>query len=203
MRRAGVAATGLRQTSPPSRRRGGWLRLILGSLLAAVLAVIVGIGVLAIVVPAVTGSTTYTVLTSSMEPHLPPGTMVVVRPTDPQKIEPGMIMTYQLKSGELAVVTHRVTQVLRAADGDRLFITQGDANPTADADPVREAQVRGTVWYAIPYVGWAALALQGEQRAIVITVAVVALFGYAAWAFVSSMIDRARRTREKRRTADA
>lgn len=169
----------------------------------AVLAVIVGVGVLAIVVPAVTGSTTLTVLTSSMEPNLPPGTMVVVRPTDPQKIEPGMIMTYQLKSGEPTVVTHRVTQVLMTADGQRLFITQGDANPTADSDPVREVQVRGTVWYAIPYVGWAALALHGEQRAIVITVAVVALFGYAAWAFVSSMVDRARRSRTKGRAADA
>lgn len=179
----------------PARRRGGWLRLVGTSLLAAVLAVIVGIGLLAIVVPAVTGSTALTVLTSSMEPHLPPGTMVVMRPTDPADIEPGMVVTYQLKSGEATVVTHRVTQVLRQTDGERVFITQGDANPSADIDPVREVQIRGTVWYAIPYVGWAALALQGEQRAIVITIAVVALFGYAAWAVISSVVDKARARR--------
>lgn len=81
--------------------------------------------------------------------------MVVVRPTDLSDIEPGMVVTYQLKSGEAAVVTHRVTQSLLTADGERVFTTQGDANPSADIDPVRGVQIRGTVWYAIPCVGWA------------------------------------------------
>lgn len=175
---------------PPARR--GWVRLALTSLMSGLLAVIVGICVLAIVVPAVTGSTALTVLSSSMEPALPPGTMVVVRPTDPNDITPGMVMTYQIASGEPAVATHRVTQSLLTADGERLFITQGDANPSADPNPVREVQIKGTVWYAIPFVGWAALAFQGQQRAIVITLAVIALFGYALWAFISSAIEKSR-----------
>ncbi|MBD3758185.1 MULTISPECIES: signal peptidase I [unclassified Microbacterium] len=174
-------------------RRGGVLKLVLTSVAAALLAVIVGIGILVIVVPAVTGSTALTVLTSSMSPALPAGTMVVVRPTDPADIEPGMVMTYQLHSGEPDLVTHRVTQRLTSTEGEFLFITQGDANDNPDPDPVREVQVRGTVWYAIPYLGWVATAVTGDQRQVVITVVVIVLLGYAAWAFGSSLRDRVRK----------
>jgi signal peptidase len=184
-------------TPDDTRARGGILRLLITSLVVAVLAVIVGIGVLAIVVPAATGSRALTVLTSSMEPGLPPGTMVVVRPTDVADIEPGTIVTYQLESGKPTLVTHRVTQRLLTADGDVLLITKGDANAEADAAPVREVQVVGTVWYAIPYVGWAATAITGPQRSIIITVVIVALFAYAVWACGSSLYERSKRRRRE------
>ncbi|WP_447944140.1 signal peptidase I [Microbacterium aurum] len=164
--------------------------------------VILGIGVLAIVVPAVTGANALTVLTSSMEPGLPPGTMVVVRPTDVTAIEPGMILTYQLKSGEPTLVTHRVTQRLLTADGAWLFIVKGDANEQADPEPVQEVQIVGTVWYAIPYVGWIATAVGGQQRTIIVTVVVVALLGYAVWAFASSLTDRLRKQKAAAGRAD-
>ena len=177
-------------SAPP---RGGMLRTLLNAVAVAVLVGILATGALAIAVPALTGSTALTVLTSSMEPHLPPGTMVVVRPTDPADVEPGMVLTYQLRSGEPTLITHRVTQVLAGADGERRFITKGDNNAEADADPVREVQMRGTVWYAIPWLGWVAIALTGPHRAIMVAVAVFGLFGYAAWAFGSGIIDRVRK----------
>lgn len=177
-------------SAPP---RGGMLRTLLNAVAVAVLVGILATGALAIAVPALTGSTALTVLTSSMEPHLPPGTMVVVRPTDPADVEPGMVLTYQLRSGEPTLITHRVTQVLAGADGERRFITKGDNNAEADADPVREVQMRGTVWYAIPWLGWVAIAITGPHRAIMVAVAVLVLFGYAAWAFGSSIIDRVRK----------
>ena len=51
--------------------------VILG--VAAVLAV-------AVLVPRVGGATPYTVLTGSMAPTYPPGSLVVVRPVDPESI---------------------------------------------------------------------------------------------------------------------
>lgn len=177
---------------PATPSRGGLLRALLNAVAVALLVGILAVGALAIAVPALTGSTALTVLTSSMEPHLPPGTMVVVRPTDAADVEPGMVLTYQLRSGEPTLITHRVTQVLAGADGERRFITQGDNNATADADQVREVQVRGTVWYAIPWLGWVAVAITGPHRGIMVTVAVVLLFGYAAWAFGSGLIERMR-----------
>ncbi|MFS2279885.1 signal peptidase I [Microbacterium sp. OR21] len=178
---------------PSTPQRGGLLRAVLNAVAVALLAAILATGALAIAVPALTGSTALTVLTSSMEPHLPPGTMVVVRPTDPADVEPGMVLTYQLRSGEPTLITHRVTQVLAGADGERRFITKGDNNAEADADPVREVQMRGTVWYAIPWLGWVAMAITGPHRAIVVAVAVIGLFGYAAWAFGSGIIERVRK----------
>lgn len=183
-------ATPAENTAKP---RGGLLRAVLNAVAVALLVGILAIGALAIAVPALTGSTALTVLTSSMEPHLPPGTMVVVRPTDTADIDPGMVVTYQLRSGEPTLVTHRVTQVLTAADGERRFITKGDNNAEADADPVRAVQVRGTVWYALPWLGWVAMAITGPHRALMITVAVVVLFGYAAWMFGSGIVERMRR----------
>ena len=82
-----------------------WTWRVLGWVvtLAAVAAI-----ALAVVVPRLGGATPYTVLTGSMRPGMPPGTLVVVRPIEPDQIATGMVVTYQLRSGDPTVVTHRV-----------------------------------------------------------------------------------------------
>ncbi|WP_413317393.1 signal peptidase I [Agrococcus sp. 1P02AA] len=193
--------------APPARRgrhrRRGGTHPLLGAIralgtgvMAGVLAVVILIGIAAIAVPAVTGSTALTVQTSSMEPELPPGTLIVVRPTPVEEIAPGSIMTYQLRSGEATVVTHRVLEQHRTADGGYRFLTKGDANPGPDPGFVREVQVRGTLWYAIPWVGWVTQVVTGEVRAIVIPIAVVALGAYAAWMIATGILERSRERRQ-------
>lgn len=174
-------------------RERGLFHFLINAIVISVLTVLLAIAAAAIVVPAVTGSTALTVMTSSMEPTLPPGTMVVVRPTAPEDIREGMVLTYQLRSGEPALVTHRVVDRVQQADGTYLWTTQGDNNPAPDVDAVREVQVRGTVWYAIPYLGWASTALTGDWRAWAIPIAVVALFGYALVMVIGALRERARR----------
>lgn len=186
-----------------SSRSPGLLRLLVRAVTAAVLVILLAIAAAAIVVPALTGSTTLTVLTSSMEPHLPPGTMVVVRPTKVADIEPGMVVTYQLESGKPLLVTHRVVQRLMDAEGKPLFITQGDANPQPDPTPVREVQIRGTVWYAIPYLGWVANAIGGDVRTILVAVAVIGLLGYAVWMFGSALLGARKRAGSRSTSDDA
>lgn len=196
-------ADGEAPAAPAAPRRRTLAGLVLRAVTAGLLAVVLAIGVAAILVPAVTGSTTLTVLTSSMEPHLPPGTMVVVRPTDVADIQPGMIITYQLESGQPLLVTHRVVQRMQTADGEPLFLTQGDANPQPDPAPVRPVQIRGTVWYAIPYIGWVATAIGGDVRTVLITVAVIGLLGYALWMFGSALFGGVRRARTRSEQTDA
>lgn len=188
-RRSLRAATGA-PTRSRTRRGVGWT--LLNGLMLGLLLVVAGIGTLAIIVPAATGSTALTVLTSSMDPALPPGTLVVVRPTEPGAIEPGQVMTYQLHSGEPTLVTHRVTQRLTTTDGAPLFITKGDANANPDPDPVRAVQVRGTVWYAIPALGHVSVLVTGDVRATIVPAVVVGLVAYAAWMIVSGLRDRRR-----------
>ncbi|MBZ5733801.1 signal peptidase I [Nocardioides sp. TRM66260-LWL] len=147
--------------------------VVLVAVLVAALAIVAG------VVPRLVGGGAYAVLTSSMAPGLPPGTLVVTRGVDPDDVGIGDVVTYQLVSGEPAVVTHRVVGLRTGADGALQYVTRGDANPVDDPAPVRAAQVRGTLWFAVPWVGRATVLLgpaarQDASRALAALLALVA-----------------------------
>lgn len=147
----------------------------------------------AVVVPRIGGATPYTILTSSMRPHLPPGTLVVAKPVRPAAIKVGMVITYQRTSGRPEVVTHRVVEVGRGPDGQPRWHTQGDANPAVDPGWIRPVQVKGRLWYAAPYLGRVNLLLTGHQRRNASIVVALLLFGYAAWLWLGALRDRLRR----------
>lgn len=159
------------------------------SLSAALLVLLLGVAVAVIGLPALTGGSAMTVLTQSMEPGLPPGTLVVVRPTSVDDIRVGDVITYQIRSGEAAVVSHRVMSKTYA-DGELTFVTKGDNNDTVDPEPVREVQVRGTLWYSLPLLGWVNTLLNGSNRTVVVAVAAGALFLYAAVSVIGAVRDR-------------
>ncbi|WP_345461444.1 signal peptidase I [Nocardioides marinquilinus] len=178
---------------------------------SAVLVLLAGLALLAtvVVVPRLAGATPYTVLTGSMRPDLGPGTLVVVRPVDPGTVAVGDVVTYQLESGEADVVTHRVVEVQHRVNGTLWFVTQGDANPVADAEPVRPEQLRGEVWYSVPHVGRLHDLLGAQSRAALTLLAVVMLSGYAVTMFAGAARDRrdrrdgGHRAAEPRRRATA
>lgn len=142
--------------------------------------------VAAVLIPRLTGSTPYTVLTGSMEPAYPPGTLVVVRPVDPRGISVGDVVTIQLESGKESFVTHRIAAIQHRADGDVQFVTKGDANDVVDADVRLPVQVRGKVWYHVPYLGYVSTALTGSQRGWIVIAVAAALLGYAGWMFAGA-----------------
>lgn len=162
-------------------------------LVAGLVVVVLGISV---ILPALGGGTAYTILTGSMEPGMPPGTVVVVRPTPVDQIRTGDVVTYQIDSGEPTVATHRVIAVQTSLDGKIQLITQGDANNAPDPNPVLPVQVKGVRWYSVPFVGLPALAVDGNIRQVVVMGAVVLLFGYAAMSFGGALRDRRHARRE-------
>lgn len=180
-------------------RRGVGHYLGLG-LSGGLLALVAALAAVAVVIPALTGSVPLTVLTGSMEPGLPPGTLVVVRHTPVTDIRIGDVMTYQIESGKPAVVTHRVTSVVDSSDGSRTYTTQGDNNPQADPNPVVEEQVKGTVWYSIPLLGFLAVGLGDGGKSWLVSALAILLLGYASFLVVSGVGD-ARRKRAERATA--
>jgi len=159
------------------RRLASWL--VVGACLAAL--------VVGVLLPRVAGATPYTVLTSSMTPQLPPGTLVVVRPVDPEQVGTDTVITYQLRSGRPEVVTHRVVALRTDLTGQVEYQTQGDANDTPDAAWVRPEQVRGELWYAVPYLGRASTWLSPDRRAQLVQVAAGLLMLYAAAMFARSL----------------
>lgn len=157
-------------------------RLAFGLAAGALLAVLV----VALAVPRLTGATPYVVLTGSMTPDLSPGSLVVVRPTAADDIGVGSVLTYQLESGRPAVVTHRVVSVRTGEDGHLEWQTQGDANAGVDPTWVQEEQVRGTVWYSVPYLGRVSTWVDAEQRRLLGQALALLLCIYAVLMFAES-----------------
>lgn len=166
----------------------GWLGRVLAWL---VILGICAVLLVAVLIPRFAGATPYAVLTGSMSPDMPPGTLVVVKPIDPMQIGVGDVITYQLESGVPTVVTHRVVAQGLNAEGQPVFQTQGDANDDPDRLWVMPVQVRGVKWYSVPYLGRVNNALNGSERQMAVYVVAALLLGYAAYLFVSAARDRA------------
>ena len=149
-----------------------------------------------IVVPLVTGSQTYTVLTSSMAPKYAPGTFLVVQPTPADALRAGDIITFQIESGKPTVITHRIIGISAGQNGERTFTTQGDNNAVADEFPVQEAQIRGKLMYAVPYVGFLANSLGNSDRGAIGQWAAVGLLGYGVVLLVRGALQAKRRSGE-------
>ena len=105
-------------------------------------------------VPQVMGFSILQVLTGSMEPTIPEGSMLLIQETDPKSLQPGDIISFFSPDPSLdgALNTHRIQQVV--AEGDALeFITKGDANFLEDQQPVAAEQVVGKVIFISPTLG--------------------------------------------------
>jgi signal peptidase len=136
--------------------------------------------VVLIVIPVATGSHTYTILTQSMEQKFPPGTFMVMKPAAFDELKAGDVITFQLYSGRPEVETHRIIGFGATQQGEKTLITKGDNNGANDPEPVRAIQVKGKLFYAVPYVGFVANALGNSDRGTWTIVAAVALIGYGA-----------------------
>lgn len=162
-------------------------------IIVAVIALVLGVAL-----PKIAGGRAFTILTGSMRPGMPPGSLVVVRPVDPAALRMGDVITFQLRSGRPEVATHRIVGIGTTTRGERVFTTRGDANDANDVAPVRAVQVRGKRWYAVPYLGRLNSLLTGEHRAIGRLIAAGMLGGYAVVMFAGSLRDRRRRQRANR-----
>ena len=72
-----------------------------------------------------------TVLTGSMAPGMPAGSMAVLVPVDPAAVRVGDVITYEAPLPDHRVVTHRVVDIV-AGGPHPVLRTKGDANAAAD-----------------------------------------------------------------------
>jgi signal peptidase len=177
----GVAAPGRSSTT---RRYLGALVSLAASLAVVTLA---AVAVALTLVPALVGGHALTVLSPSMVPALPPGSVLVDRPVAADSVRVGDVITYATTdevSGVPILITHRVVAIESNSAGPT-FITQGDANNAADDRPVEGAQIRGKVWYHVPYIGVARNFLLAQGAGLILG-GVVALVA-AVWFLVHLM----------------
>lgn len=105
-------------------------------------------------VPRVMGFSVFRVLTGSMEPEIPEGSLLLVRQVDADTIQVGDVISFFSPDPTLegAVNTHRVVDI-RTGNGGRTFYTKGDANVLEDAYPVREDMVVGKAVHVFTGLG--------------------------------------------------
>lgn len=141
------------------------------------------------VVPTLLGYQRYVIISGSMEPTLPVGSVVYDEVVPVADLEVGDIITF-VPPPEFDIedpVTHRIVEVAEIGDelggahaGERMFRTKGDANP--DVDPwkmVLDGEEQGRVAHHLPYVGYFYMALQVRWvQLLVIVIPALALVAY-------------------------
>ncbi len=119
-----------------------------------------------------------TVLSGSMEPTLPVGSLAVLRPTPAQRVTAGDIIAFRPPAGRGELVTHRVVIVMEGASG-RYFTTQGDANPVSDPWLIPGTGEGWRYVFDVPYLGYGISTLRSRLgRLLLLTLPVLAL-GFA------------------------
>lgn len=101
------------------------------------------------------GIQVYSVISGSMEPEYPVGSLIYVKKAEPSDISVGDVITFVLPSNTPA--THRV---VRIDEQNRCFYTKGDANEAEDGSPVDFRNLIGTPVFKIPYLGYLIYSVQ-------------------------------------------
>lgn len=102
---------------------------------------------LPLVVPRLLGYGIYEVVSGSMEPEIPVGSVIYVKAATPADIAENEVIAFT--SGD-SVVTHRVMQN-RTVEG--VFVTKGDANAAEDLRTVPYDELIGRVTRHFPAAG--------------------------------------------------
>ena len=134
-----------RKTYKKGRRRRAALNLLGTLLLVAVILLCIPV-----TVPRLFGYQVYNVLTGSMDPAIPAGSLVYVKAAEPSGIEPGDVIVFYSSVDSGAIITHRVVEN-HTVSGE--FITKGDANAQEDPLPVEYEMLLGRVELSIPRLG--------------------------------------------------
>ena len=135
-------------TSKDSKPKGGrFLPALCGILGTLILVAVIAVSA-PLTVPRLLGYEMYQVLSGSMEPAIPVGSVIYVKQSVPEEIQAGEIIAFFREEGD--VVTHRVVDNHTV---ERELITKGDANEIQDFQPVPYNALIGRVERHIPVVG--------------------------------------------------
>lgn len=161
-----------------ARPREAHLRAVRRGAAYGVLLLTLALTAVTIVIPSVAGAVPLTVLSGSMSPTMPVGSLAIVRPTMPtiphdeltvmtpaqvreindvSRLRIGDVVAFLPHDGQHTMVMHRVvdqtaSHPIGGGAGRSTYITQGDALDTSEE--VHDHMVRGVVWYSLPWLGW-------------------------------------------------
>ncbi|MBI3971113.1 MAG: signal peptidase I [Chloroflexi bacterium] len=160
-----VAAAGRRPSNAPalglvaqpgalsSARIGRWPGTALQA--AQVCLIILGLALVGLVVfPPAFGLRSFLVAGASMEPAVPRGSVIFVRPVPPSSLRVGDVITFAVAEQPGVLVTHRVVAIELTPNGLGLR-TRGDGNNTDDVWTVQGDEAAGRMVGFLPFAGFA------------------------------------------------
>ncbi|WP_258071915.1 signal peptidase I [Clavibacter michiganensis] len=161
---ADVPAPETGATAPRARRRRGPLARALTAL-GGIVSVVLALVVVAVLLLTLTGTARFVpVLSNSMAPGMPVGSLAVTQPVAREDVAVGDVVVFTAPVGPAIRVIHRAITVYGPESADRIdgwtpdllvMETQGDNNPSPDPWIVTvsddEVQRRTAV---VPYLGW-------------------------------------------------
>lgn len=127
---------------------------VLGTLLLVLLVA----ACLPLTVPRLFGYQIYSVVSGSMEPAIPTGSLVYIGGPEAAEVQEGDVIAFYGSGETGSIITHRVVEN-RVLMGE--FVTKGDANPQEDLTPIPYACYIGRVACSVPRAGALAELLTG------------------------------------------
>lgn len=125
------------------------------NIVSTVLVVIVVLFAILLVGVRLFGIQVFSVISGSMEPEYPVGSLIYVKEVDASEVEVNDVITYVLPNDMPS--THRVISIDRQ---NQHFQTKGDANETPDGAPVHFKNLIGKPVFTIPVLGYVAHFIQ-------------------------------------------
>ena len=120
------------------------------STLGTVLLILIIILCVPVTLPKALGYEVYTVISGSMEPAIPTGSLVLIEGEEPKNVNPGDIIAFYGGPDSNAIITHRVVEN-RVVMGE--IVTKGDANADKDMNPAGYDDFIGKVVFSLPILG--------------------------------------------------
>ena len=160
------------------------------SVLGTLLLIIIVATYLPITIPRAFGYEIYTVISGSMEPAIPTGSLVYVKYIQPEEIQTEDVIAFYGTDADGSIVTHRVVSN-SAAMGN--FITKGDANSDNDMKPIPYANYIGKVQLSVPKLGGIFQTITGTNGKI----AAVSMIGLAIVLEILAAVLQGKREKEE------
>lgn len=194
------------QPSVPEPKPNSWFNTILQGLSYGLLGIALAAASIVVVIPKIAGAVPVTILSDSMAPSMPVGSLAIVKPNSPlsrdeltalspeqirgvsdyRSLQLGAVVAYQPNQDNPTIIIHRIISMSAHSNGGMTYTTKGDNNRVADRDKVADYQIRGTVWYHLPPpIGTFNTWLNhdaGHRSTAIISIAVIG-YAWAMWMF--------------------
>lgn len=130
----------------------------------------------------------YTVQSGSMEPAIKVGSLIISQKTT--GYQAGDVITFK---NAPAPITHRIAEIK-----DSIYTTKGDANDSADTEPVRQEQILGKVVFSLPFLGYPVGFAKTKEGFIGLIVIPATIIVYSEILNIKNEIKKIRRRRRKK-----